>query len=231
MDTWLSGTNNIYQESPWLLFQDLDWSPLTAGLKPESFCKGSFVYHQNQKSRFVYLIKSGRVNLSIISADGKVKTLFICGEGALFGEISCFMSPENCAEAQAVSDSLIYKVEKTRYQSMLMSNSTISYNTNIVLAKKVRALTAQMESTLFPDATKRVATVLLYLAGQYGKPCDNGVLLTTCFSHQEMADLIGASRVTVTNAFRQLVDDGVVSKSRGNKRIVDKERLQEMLTW
>lgn len=231
MDTWLSDINNIYRESPWLLFKNLDWSSLTAGSKLEIFRKGSFVYHQNQASKFVYLIKSGRVNLSILNTDGKVRSLFICGEGALFGEISSFMSPENCAQAQVVSDSYIYKVEKTRYQAMFMSDSTIAYNTAIILAKKVRALTAQMESMLFPDAKRRVANVLLYLAGQYGKPCDDGMQLTIRFSHQEVANLIGTSRVTVTNAVRQLEDDGAIRKIEGHIRILDKKRLQEMLTW
>ena len=231
MNSWLSDTNNIYRESPWLLFQDLDWSHLISGLKPELFHKGSFVYHQNQTSEFIYLIKSGRVNLSILNTEGKVRSLFICGEGALFGEISHFMSPENCAQAQVVSDSLIYRVGKERYQTLFMSDSTIARNTAIILAKKVRALTAQMESMMFPDAIKRVANVLLYLAGQFGRPCDDGMQLTIRFSHQEVANLIGTSRVTVTNAVRQLEDDGAIRKIGGHIRILDKNRLQEMLAW
>jgi CRP-like cAMP-binding protein len=231
MDTRLSDINHIYRESPWLLFQDLDWSSLTKGLQPETFCKGSFIYHQNQTSRFVYLIKSGRVNLSILNSEGKVRSLFICGEGALFGEISSFLSPENCAQAQVVSDSLIFKVDKTRYNALFMSDRTIARNTAVILAKKIRALTAQMESMMFPDAAKRVANVLLYLAGQYGKPCKDGTLLSIRFSHQEMANLIGTSRVTVTNSLKQLSDKGVIRKQGGHVQILNEDKLQEVLSW
>ena len=231
MGNRLSDFNHIYRESPWLLFRDLNWSSLANGLKPEPFRKGSFIYHQNQILKFVYLIKSGRVNISIINADGKMRSLFICGEGALFGEIPSFTSPDNCAQAQVVSDSLIYKIDKNRYQKMFMSDGTIAHNTSVVLARKVRALTAQMESMMFPDATKRVANMLLYLAGQYGKPCEKGIQLTICFSHQEVATLIGMSRVTVTNAFKQLADDGAITKSEGHIRILNKERLMEVLAW
>ena len=231
MNTWLSGTNNIYRESPWLLFVDLDWSSLTNGLEPEHFKKGSFVYHQNQTSKYVYLIKSGRVNLSIVNADGKERGLFICGEGAIFGEISNFVSPENCAQAYVVSDSLIYKIKKTHFQALFSSDSIIANNTAIILAKKVRAMTAHMESMMFPDAIKRVANVLLYLAAQYGKPCDDGTMLTISFSHQELANLIGTSRVTVTNAFKQLAENGAVSKSRGHIKILNEERLLAVLSW
>jgi len=231
METRLSGPNQIYRESPWLLFHNLDWSSLTAGLKPEVFRKGSFVYHQNQVHKYVYLIKTGRVNLSIVSVDGKVRSLFICGEGALFGEISSFMSPENCAQAQVVSDSNIYKIDKVRFQKLFLSDSTVAYNTSLILTKKVRALTAQMETMMFPDAAKRVANILLYLAGQYGKPCADGLRLTISFSHQELANLIGTSRVTVTNAIKQLAGDGVISKSRGHVQILNMDKLMNVLSW
>lgn len=231
METLLSESSHIYQESPWLLFPELDWSSLIVGQRPELYRKGSFVYHQNQIKNFVYLIKSGRVNISILNVDGKIRSLFICGEGALFGEISNFSSPYNCAQAQVVSDSVIYKIDKNRYKSLFLSNNTVANNTAVVLAKKVRVLTAQMESMMFPDAIKRVANILLYLSGQYGKPCDDGIQLTISFSHQEVANLIGMSRVTVTNAFKQLMDNGVIRKSGTHMRILNKERLLSVLSW
>jgi len=231
MDEWISDTNHIYRESPWLQFEDLNWSSITKGLIPDKFPRGSFVYHQNQANRFVYIIKSGRVNLSILNADGKIRSLFICCTGTLFGEISHFISPKNSAQAQAVSESIIYKVDKDRFQSIFMSNSTIAHNTAVVLAKKVRVLTAQMESTMFPDATKRVANMLLYLTEQYGNHCENGLKLNIRFSHQEVANLIGTSRVTVTNAFKQLTDERVILKSGSQFLLLDKGRLMEMLKW
>jgi len=231
METQLSGPNQIYRESPWLLFHNLDWSSLVSGLKPETVRKGSYVYHQNQTHKFVYLIKSGRVNLSIINAGGKVRSLFICGEGCLFGEISSFMPPEKCIQAQVVSDSLIYKIDNNRYQRLFMSDSTIAYNTAIILTKKVRALTAQMETMMFPDATKRVANILIYLAGQYAKPCDGGLQLTIGFSQQELANLIGTSRVTVTNAIKQLADNGAIRKSKGHVQILNMDLLMNVLSW
>ena len=231
MEKWLSDTNNIYRESPWLLFNNMDWAPLIKDSIPETYQKGSFIYHQNQSSDYIYVIKSGRVNMSIVNSDGKVRTLFICGEGSIFGEISHFISPENCAQAQVVSTSVIYKVKKSRFQKLFETNSIIAQNTAIILSKKVRALTAQMESTMFPDAIKRVANILLYLAGQYGKQTENGLLLNICFSHQEVADLIGTSRVTVTNAFKQLSKCGLVKKSRGKTQIFNCEKLKEMLLW
>jgi len=231
MDKWQSGTNHIYRESPWLLFPELDWSALTAGLTPDTFFKGSYVYHQNQTSKFVYLIKSGRVNISIINSDGKVRSLFICGEGALFGEISAFSAPENCAQAQVVTDSLIYKIDKIKFNTILMNSNITAKNTAFILAKKVRVLTAQMESQMFPDAIKRVVNLLLYLAGQYGVITDRGIQLNIKFSHQEVANLIGASRVTVTNAFRQLAIEGITQKFKSRLYILDKEKLKQMLKW
>jgi CRP-like cAMP-binding protein len=231
LDIWFSEINHIYRESPWLLFPELDWSPLTVGLKPDTFRKGSFIYHQNQASKYVFIIKTGRVNISIINADGKVRSIFICGDGAMFGEISHFLTPENCAQAQAVSESVIFKIDKARYQEKFRIHTTIAHNTAVILAKKVRAMTAHMESMMFPDATKRVANILLYLAGQYGKTCDSGIQLTIKFSHQEVANLIGMSRVTVTNSFRQLEEKGVIGKTAGYVYILNKEQLLEMLKW
>lgn len=221
-------TRHLYVESPWLVFNHLDWTSLTGNLKAEFFRKGSYLYHQNQPDNYVYIIKHGRVNISIINADGNVKSLFICSEGTLFGEISCFTVPDNCAQAQTVSDSYIYKIEKTKFQAELETNHTIALNAAQVLAKKIRALTAQIEEMSFSGATGRIADMLLYLAEQYGKQHDGATTIMMRFTHQEMANLIGTSRVTVTNTFKMLTDLNIIRKSNGLVQMLDCDKLHEL---
>ena len=217
--------HSICVESPWLFFNNLDWSSLTNGTEPAKVRKNTYLYHQNQPCSFVYIIKTGRVSLRIVNSEGKSKTLFFLCEGALFGEISRFTTPESCAESKTVCDSEIYMINHDKFKSVFKSDSTIAHNTAVVLSKKVRTLTSQMERMMMPVAAMRISDVLLYLVEQYGKPFNGGTLLTIRISHQELAELLGVSRITITNSLAKMMSDGIISKHRGHMLIHDAGQL------
>jgi len=210
-----SDLTEIIEYSPWIKMGTLDWSFLTTGLKPKSFKKDVNIYQQQHETEFIYLVKSGRIRLSIYSLEGEEKALLIAEEGSLFGEISCLDNFPNFANATAAADSLLYVIPKQRFISELENNHQCALNLIKLMARKIRILSTQIKQLSFADSYFRVSNALVHLANEYGIKTDSGYKLSIKFTHQEMASLTGLCRVSVTNIFLNMTHNGVLQKEGG----------------
>ena len=66
---------------------------------------------------------------------------------------------------------------------------------------------------------------LLYIADVYGKPTDEGILIRNRFTHQELANMIHTSRVSVANVFSELTKCGIIAKRDGHYIILKPDEL------
>ena len=82
-------------------------------------------------------------------------------------------------------------------------------------ARKGQVLARLLAMDSFLDLRARVAQALLSLSEQHGRPEAEGILLTIPFTHQEMADLLGVSRVAVSQCMGELARQGVLTKRKG----------------
>lgn len=216
--------------SPWVEKGDSDWSCLTSGLKPKRFKKDTLIYQQQEDTEYVYLVEKGRVRMSVYSVDGEEKSLFIAEKGCLFGEISCLDSIPNFANATVAADSLIYEIPKQVFKDALNNNHLCALNIISLLNRKIRILSNQIKQLSFDDSYYRVCNALIHLTKQYGVKNDNGYTLGIKFTHQEMANLIGLNRVTVTNIFISMANKGILVKENGYYVIKDMDKLHDYIT-
>lgn len=220
-----SDMTEIIEYSPWIKMDTLDWSFLTSGLKPKPFKKDEVIYQQQHETEFIYLVKSGRVGLSIYSLDGEEKTLLIAEEGSLFGEISCLDNYPNFANATAVADSFLYIIPKQSFLLELAHNHDCALNLIKLMARKIRILSTQIKQLSFADSYYRVSNALVHLVNEYGIKSESGYKLSIKFTHQEMASLTGLCRVSVTNIFLNMTSNGVLQKEGGYYIIKQLDKL------
>jgi len=222
----------ICEQSPWLFSDPSNWQTVIDRLKinPLSLEKGTIIYHQGSINKKVYVIKSGRVNLSVVDKQGDEKCLFVLGSGCVFGEVAVLSGRATSSSAIAVSPVVLYEVPGEYVLEMLKIN--INLNRVIIdnLLKKVNLLTNQIELLSFYDSSYRVSENIYYLMDHFGKPDKNGgVLIAMKFTHQEMAKLVGVTRVTVTNIFLKLEREGLIEKRKNGIYIKDPERFKDYI--
>ena len=227
---YLSNKEVDREYSPWVEKRDFDWSCLTSDIKPTCFKKDKIIYQQQQDTQNVYLVESGRVRLSIYSMDGEEKSLLIAEKGCLFGEISCLDSIPNFANATVVVDSLIYVIPKQVFTDTLEHNHICALNLVNLLNRKIRILSTQIKQLSFDDSYYRVCNALIHLTKQYGVKNDNGYRLSIKFTHQEMANLIGLNRVTVTNIFIRMTNKNILAKESGYYLIKNINELHDYIS-
>lgn len=219
-----------YKQSPWVTSDTSYWQTIVdeRHLKLHSVKKGTIVYHQGSPQGIVYLVKSGRVNLSIFSEEGDEKCLFVIGKGSVFGEIALLSDSINCAQAVAMTYVELYQIPGEFVLDLLETSLAMNQEIIQILVKKAVLLTSQLEQLCFFDSELRVKESLSYLMEQFGKrDKDGGIMIEMKFTHQEMANLIGTSRVTVTNIFLEMEREGLIEKRKKGIYVRDPQRFRE----
>ncbi len=216
--------------SPWIKMPEADWSVVTKEFSPRFYKKGTVIYRQNDKPENVYLIKSGRVRLDVYSPDGDIRTLFVAQDGIIFGELSPIDGLPNICSATAVTDCKLYAVPSGQFMEELSKNPQFLRTVLGIMARKLRLLASEIKQLSFNDSTYRVCNALYHLVMQHGETMpDNKVRIQIRFTHQEMANLTGLSRVSVSNIILRLTEEGFISKQDGYFVVNEPERLEEFL--
>lgn len=95
----------------------------------------------------------------------------------------------------------------------------------MLMARKMRIYSAQEIELSFSEAYTRICHALSYLSETYGVHTEDGIRINVKFTHQELADMVNASRVSVANVFSDLTRSGIIRKDGGHYIIERPELL------
>lgn len=207
---------NALNNSPWIEMSYIDWTCITKGYTPKAYNKNEIIYNQYDDPDYVYLVKKGRVRLDIYGINGEIYSLFVAEAGTFLGEISPIDLLPNMCSATAATYSILYNIPKTRFIEELNTNYEFSLNILKMMAKKIRLITTQIKQLYFNDSNYRVCSALGNLVKQYSSQTSEGYhKLKIKFTHQEMANITGLSRVSVSNIMLKLTSEGIIDKQDG----------------
>lgn len=217
---------SLFDKSPWIEESLSDWEALLPHAKLVNYKRHAIIYHQNSLGDNVYIVKEGRVNLSIISHDGAEKSLYVGTTGAAFGEVPIVSVVDVCGQATAKTDCQLYVLPGSIFLKYIYSDPGTMRAFARLAAKKIHLLTGHIELLSFFDINYRVCKMLIYLVQQYGVKTEGGLKIDIRFTHQELASMVGASRVSVTKLLNDLAKAGIIEKKDGKFFIVDTDKLQ-----
>ena len=227
----LAQLTTTYKQSPWLKAAISDWNAILEklNLKPFFVSKGTIVYHQGSSTGSIFVVKSGRVNMSIVGIEGEEKCLFVLSSGCVFGEVVLLGTRIVGMQATAVTPVELYEIPGESIYKMLESDIRLNRIIIQSLIQKTLLLTSHVELLSFYDSSYRIIEVLTYLMEQFGK-ADNkgGIFIEMKFTHQELANLVGVSRVTVTNFLNRMKREGLIMKRKTGIYVTDPGRLKVM---
>jgi len=215
-----------------IVFQNLDPEELEL-LCTNSYAKfyekGEVIFFENDSVKKLYLLVNGKVKLSMLSAEGKEKVLTILQEGDIFGELSLFDEDPHPLTAEVMDDARLLIIPWNEMEKMIQNRPSLAIKIIEALSKKTRLLTSQDRELVFQDAAGRLASLLSRLAEDFGREIEAGTVIDLVLTHQEIANLIGSSRVTVTKLINRFIDDGVITIKKRKIIIIDFESLGERL--
>ena len=215
-----------------IVFQNLDPDEL------ELLCENSYaklyekdevIFFENDSVKKLYFLINGKVKLSMLSAEGKEKVLTILQEGDIFGELSLFDEDPHPLTAEVMDDARLLIIPWNEMEKMIIKRPSLAIKIIEALSKKTRLLTSQVRELVFQDAAGRLASLLSRLADDFGREIEGGTVIDLVLTHQEIANLIGSSRVTVTKLINKFIDEGRLTIKNRKIIIIDFESLGERL--
>jgi CRP/FNR family transcriptional regulator, cyclic AMP receptor protein len=186
------------------------------------------IYLPGDPGGAVYFVNGGRVKISKVTRDGKALTLNYCGPSEIFGE-TCLVDGSPREEmAEAMENAMITEIERADFEKLLQHHASLGYQLTRLLAMRRRDLENKLETLVFRDVTSKLAELLLSLADEYGVDDSRGTLVALKITHQELANLIGSTRETVSLTLSQFKKKKLIC-TEGRKVIIsDPESLKAL---
>lgn len=180
------------------------------------------------KDKCVVLITSGRVKVSITNANGSEKILYILSEGDLIGEIDFFVSGNLPYDVCTIEETVIRDISKDVMTKMIKNNTEIYPNIIKSIIRKYQITSSQLTDNVFEDSEGKIASIILRMAGQEGQLID-GRIEYFYLKQQDIADLLGSSRVTVSRGLTKFKKEGLIDIKGRKLIILDKEKLEKYI--
>jgi CRP/FNR family transcriptional regulator len=216
------------ETSPWIRLDLSFWDEIIGTHCPKLYRKNTFLFQQGDPPDYVYIIKSGRVRITSYQLEGGEKQLYIAETGAMCGELACIQHSPYTVSAVTIVDSHVYCLPYVSLEKYIDTHAAFAKKLMHILCRKSHIFMEQVLELSFNPSFQRVARILLNIADQYGKIYpDQHIHITIKFTHQDVANMINTSRVTVSNVFNSFSSAGIISREQGYYILKDINKLKE----
>jgi len=200
---------------------------LEARCRSRSFGRSSPIYLPADQADGVMLLATGRVKLGSFTEEGKQTILAFIEPGEIFGELTLVGSTERDEYAEALEKSLVILIPGEVMQQLLEENPHVALGITKLFGLRRRRIERRLKYLLFRSNRERLVHLLLELAEQYGKPSAEGLELRIKLSHQDLANVIGSTRETVTVVLGELQAEGRLKLGRRKIVLTDVAQLAD----
>ncbi|MCH7697917.1 MAG: Crp/Fnr family transcriptional regulator [Chloroflexi bacterium] len=204
------------------IFQDLSSRELEdlERLTAMSTCRrGKVFYTPGETGEVLFILKRGRVNLYRINTDGKKLVTSTLSAGTVFGEMSLVAQGMHDTFAEAAEECTLCVMSRSDVEHLLLSKPRVALRFMEMIAARLKDVETRMETVAFKSVPTRIATFLLQLSEN-----TNGKIEGV--SHQDLADMVGTYRETVTRILNEFRSAGYIELGRLNVTILDRQAVQ-----
>jgi len=174
---------------------------------------GDPVFLQGAPAHDLFLIKSGRIKLCKVHEDGAEFTLDFRKAGDVIGENMFAGDDDYPLSAWAMEDTVTCGFDRHGFNSLVMKHPDIGLSVIQSMSAMMSSMTGRLESMSENSLEKRLYGVLTHVAKEHGTRVDNGLALNFPLTHEDLAFLVGAHRVSITKAMQSLVRHGKIIKN------------------
>ena len=199
---------------------------LASKLRPVRYRAHTDIFHEGDEGATLYIILKGAVKIFIPSLDGREVVLAVHRKYDLLGEMSLLDNFPRSASATTIEDTEAVSLSRRDFLSVLDRHPEAQRAIIDVLVARLRATNQSIQDAYLLDVPGRLARRLLTIAYEHGEETEEGVDIGLRVSQQELANMIGASRVAVNKQLQQWRKQKIVDVNRQRVTIVDVKALE-----
>jgi len=167
----------------------------------------------------LFILNEGSVKITRLSDDGREVILSILGDGDFFGEMSIFDGESRSANVIALEDSKVFILKRGDFLDLLEKHPKIAIALLQEMTVRLRRSDQQIEGLSLSDAESRIAMSIIRLAEDLGVIKMGQVIINNLPFQQDIANMAGTSRETVSRMLKALERKGLIQR-KGRKLII-----------
>jgi CRP-like cAMP-binding protein len=198
------------------------------GLTIGNYRPRQVIYLPGDRAQGVHFLTSGRIKISKVTRDGKELTLAYRNEGDFFGEPCLLDGGPREEMAEAMDASVTVELPRDALDNLLKHDGGAAYKFARALILRRKDLETRVEQLIFKDVGAKLAELLLNLGHEHGISDERGLIVGLKITHQEMANLIGSTRETVSLTLSQFKRKGLIQTEGRRVILADQEGLKAL---
>ena len=180
--------------------------------------KNNMILQKGDEAEALYIITSGRVNVTLISEAGKEIILATLKDGDFFGEMSLLDNEPRSANVITIEDTNLLVIYRDDFNYIIKNDPGVSLNLLNYLSRRLRIADKKIGSLALLDVCGRIANLFLDMS----KEEERDISLIEKLPHLQIAKMIGSTREVVSRALKCLKDSGYI-KEVGKKIALNKD--------
>jgi len=208
------------------LFRDLspdELAKMDSQLTMSACQAGKIFYMPEDSGEVLFLLKKGRVQLYRIAPNGKKIIVSMLGPGAIFGEMSLVGQGMHNTFAEAAEPCVLCVMSRSDIERLIREKPNVAFRFVEAMGTRLSQLETHLESIAFKSIAVRLAALLLQLDEEQG-----GNRLVKGYTHQDLSEMLGTYRETVTQTLNEFKADGWISIGRKKVSLLDMDALEEL---
>ena len=197
------------------IFSDLspvDLNKIAERMIKRTYTKGQMILLEDDLGQTFFVIAEGSVKITRLSDDGREVILAMLGESDFFGEMSLLDGAGRSANVVALESSEVLTLARNDFLEILEEYPKISISFLEELTQRIRKSDQQIESLSLSDVEQRIGITLIRLAEELGSIKHGTVKIDNLPYQQDIANMAGTSRETVSRTFKLLEEKGLVAR-------------------
>ena len=207
------------------LFQELERVELIKFgelVRERSYPRGSVILFQDDPGDSLYILRTGRVKVVLIGEDGREVILGVLEPGAHFGELALIDDQPRSAHVIAMEDAQLLILRREDFRRRVDANPTVAWALLCELSHRLRRADEKIGGLVLLDVPGRIARLLLDLSEESGTDT-----IEKALTHQTIAQMIGASRETVSRSMKDFQKTGLIRVDRRRIAVANREALEK----
>jgi CRP-like cAMP-binding protein len=190
--------------------------------------RGSFLFQEGMVAEELYIIVSGKVQISKITSDGRELSLRICGENDICGELTLFTdNPRYLLSAKVLEEGEVYAIKKDIIESEIFQNSKLAFEFMKWMSDHFRKTQTKFRDLVLNGKRGALFSTLIRMSNSYGVPKDKEILIDLPLTNQELANFCGTSRESTNRILSDLKRDKIISVKKGKISILNLQYLKD----
>jgi CRP/FNR family transcriptional regulator, cyclic AMP receptor protein len=216
-------SNKIAYLSAMRIFRDLspdEMKMIDASTVMTTARKYKIIYMPGESGEILFFLKKGSVHLYRLSSEGRKLIIQTVGPMTFFGEMAVVGQQMYDLFAEAAEECTVCVMRRPDVERLILSKPKVALRMLEEIGQRMHDVQKRLSDSAFKSVPARLASLLLNLS-------DNGGHAIKGIRHQDLADMLGTYRETVSDSLGELRDEGIIELGRKEISVDDLEALRE----